>query len=167
MTENSKRQWLKSSACASSKPIPKIVHSGSIAVSASDQRFTSRAHSSDAQTAPVSGTWPRGHLLDRQLRVRNRQPSDKDKLHPQLTPEEVAQNGRTYAEQAYKVLDPSNNIIRYNADWLSKLNFPDLIKLASNFTIEQFLARENFKLRWEHRRRYLSSRNFLLDHARL
>ena len=77
-------------------------------------------------------------------------PSDKDKLRPQLTPEEVAQNGRTYAEQAYKVLDPSKTLIRYNADWLSKLNFADLIKLASNFTIQQFLARENFKLRWEH-----------------
>jgi tyrosyl-tRNA synthetase len=77
-------------------------------------------------------------------------PSDKDKLRPQLTPEEVAQNGRTYAEQAYKVLDPSKTLIRYNADWLSKLNFAELIKLASNFTLQQFVARENFKLRWEH-----------------
>ncbi len=76
-------------------------------------------------------------------------PSDKDKLRPQLTPEEVAHNGRTYAEQAYKVLDPSKTLIRYNADWLSKLSFAELIKLASNFTIQQFVARENFRLRWE------------------
>lgn len=76
-------------------------------------------------------------------------PSDKDKLRPQLTAAEVQENARTYAEQAYKVLDKEKTLIRYNADWLSKLNFADLIKLASNFTIQQFLTRENFRLRWE------------------
>ncbi len=76
-------------------------------------------------------------------------PSDKDILRPQLTPEEVEENGRTYAEQAFRILDPERTIIRYNADWLSKLSFGDLIKLASNFTVQQFLTRENFKLRWE------------------
>lgn len=76
-------------------------------------------------------------------------PSDKDILRPQLTPEEVAENGRTYAEQAFRILDPKKTIIRYNAEWLSKLSFADLIKLASNFTVQQFLTRENFKLRWE------------------
>jgi tyrosyl-tRNA synthetase len=76
-------------------------------------------------------------------------PSDKDILRPQLTPEEVAENGRTYAEQAFRILDPEKTIIRYNAEWLSKIDFAALIKLASNFTIQQFLTRENFKLRWE------------------
>ncbi len=76
-------------------------------------------------------------------------PSDQDKLRPQLTTEQVAHNARTYAEQAYKVLDRNKTIIRYNAEWLSELSFADLIKLASNFTIQQFLTRENFKLRWE------------------
>lgn len=76
-------------------------------------------------------------------------PSDKDILRPQLTPEEVAENGRTYAEQAFRILDPKKTIIRYNADWLAKLTFADLIKLASNFTVQQFMTRENFKLRWE------------------
>ena len=76
-------------------------------------------------------------------------PSDKDQLRPQLTPEQVEQNAQTYAQQAYKILDADKTIIRYNAEWLSKLNFADLIRLASNFTIQQFLTRENFKLRWE------------------
>jgi tyrosyl-tRNA synthetase len=76
-------------------------------------------------------------------------PSDKDQLRPQLTPEEVERNARTYAEQAYKILDREKTIIRYNAEWLSKLTFADLIRLASNFTLQQFLTRENFKLRWE------------------
>jgi len=76
-------------------------------------------------------------------------PSDKDILRPQLGPEQVELNARTYAEQAYKVLDRDKTIVRYNAEWLSRLNFADLIKLASNFTIQQFLTRENFKIRWE------------------
>lgn len=76
-------------------------------------------------------------------------PSDKDKLRPQLTAEQVRHNGQTYAEQAFKVLDAEKTLIRHNSDWLSKLTFAELIKLASNFTVQQFIGRENFKLRWE------------------
>ena len=76
-------------------------------------------------------------------------PSDKDKLRPKLTPEEVEYNARTYAQQSFKILDPEKTRIRFNADWLSKLKFVDLINLASNFTLQQFLSRENFRLRWE------------------
>jgi tyrosyl-tRNA synthetase len=76
-------------------------------------------------------------------------PSDKDQLRPQLTPEQVEANAQTYARQAFKILDPEKTVIRYNAEWLAKLTFADLIRLASNFTIQQFLTRENFRLRWE------------------
>jgi tyrosyl-tRNA synthetase len=76
-------------------------------------------------------------------------PSDKDILRPQLTHEEVGANARTYAEQAFRILDPQKTTIRYNAEWLSELSFEELIRLASNFTIQQFLTRENFKLRWD------------------
>ena len=76
-------------------------------------------------------------------------PSDKDILRPQLTTDEVQENARTYAEQAFRILDEQNTEIRYNAEWLSKIDFAQLIKLASNFTIQQFLSRENFKLRWD------------------
>jgi tyrosyl-tRNA synthetase len=76
-------------------------------------------------------------------------PSDKDKLRPLLTTEEIEENARTYAEQAFKILDPEKTEIRYNAEWLSKLSFADLIQLASNFTMQQFLTRENFKIRWD------------------
>lgn len=77
-------------------------------------------------------------------------PSDKDALRPQLASKEVEENARTYAEQAFRILDPQKTTIRYNAEWLSKLTFADLIHLASNFTVQQFLTRENFKLRFEH-----------------
>jgi tyrosyl-tRNA synthetase len=76
-------------------------------------------------------------------------PSDKDVLRPQLSAEKVEANARTYAEQAYKVLDRERTIVRYNAEWLAKLDFADLIRLASNFTVQQFLTRENFRLRWD------------------
>ena len=76
-------------------------------------------------------------------------PSDKDKLRPQLTAEEILHNAETYAQQAYKVLDAGKTQIRYNADWLSGLQFADLIRLASNFTIQQFLTRENFRKRFD------------------
>lgn len=76
-------------------------------------------------------------------------PSDKDKLRAQLTPEEAKQNAETYAEQAFRILDREKTEVRHNAEWLSDLTFKDLIHLASNFTIQQFLTRENFRKRWE------------------
>jgi tyrosyl-tRNA synthetase len=76
-------------------------------------------------------------------------PSDQDRLRPQLTAEQVEHNSRTYAQQAYKVLDPEKTRIRHNAAWLSELSFAELIGLASNFTIQQFLTRENFAKRFE------------------
>jgi tyrosyl-tRNA synthetase len=76
-------------------------------------------------------------------------PSDKDQLRPQLTAEQVEQNARTYAEQAFRILDKSKTKVRFNAEWLSELSFADLIRLASNFTIQQFVTRENFHNRWE------------------
>lgn len=76
-------------------------------------------------------------------------PSDKDKLRPLLTQDDVMENARTYAEQAFRVLDRSKTIIRYNHEWLSGLSFADLIKLGSNFTIQQFLTREAFRKRWD------------------
>jgi tyrosyl-tRNA synthetase len=76
-------------------------------------------------------------------------PSDKDELRPQLTQEEVQHNAQTYAEQAFKILNPEKTKIVYNADWLSKLTFYELIQLASNFTIQQFMTRENFRKRWD------------------
>jgi tyrosyl-tRNA synthetase len=61
----------------------------------------------------------------------------------------VQANAETYAQQAFKVLDPEKTHIMYNADWLAKVDFAQLIHLASNFTIQQFLTRENFKLRFD------------------
>ncbi len=76
-------------------------------------------------------------------------PSDKNKARPVLTLEQVSQNAKTYAEQAFRVLDQSKVKVRYNGEWLSELSLVDLIRLGQNFTVQQFLARENFAKRLE------------------
>jgi len=76
-------------------------------------------------------------------------PSDKDTSRPILTSEEIQKNAQTYAGQAFRILDKDKTKIRYNSEWLSKLNFAEIIKLTQNFTVQQFLSREKFKLRWK------------------
>ena len=75
-------------------------------------------------------------------------PSDKDSARPQRTPEELQALAKTYTDQVWKILDPQKTIVRYNSEWLSKLTLEDIIKLASNFTVQQFLARDNFSKRY-------------------
>ncbi len=76
-------------------------------------------------------------------------PSDKDKAREQLTRQQVEENAHTYAEQAFKILDPELTRVRRNDEWLSTLDFADIIRLASNFTVQQFLVRENFAKRMD------------------
>ncbi len=75
-------------------------------------------------------------------------PSDKDTSRPQRTHEELMENARTYAEQAFKILDPNKTKVRYNSEWLSQLTFADVVSLASHFTVQQFLTRDNFSKRY-------------------
>ena len=76
-------------------------------------------------------------------------PSDKDSARDQLTMRNVEDNARTYAEQAFKILDRDKTRVRRNDEWLSPLDFADIIRLASHFTVQQFLVRENFARRIE------------------
>ncbi|MBI4770621.1 MAG: tyrosine--tRNA ligase [Chloroflexi bacterium] len=74
-------------------------------------------------------------------------PSDKNKARPILTQEQVAEYSKTYADQAFRILDRAKTRVRYNGEWLSELSLLDLIRLGQNFTVQQFLARENFAKR--------------------
>ena len=76
-------------------------------------------------------------------------PSDQDVLRAQLTPEQATANAETYAEQAFRILDPARTRIEFNDAWLSPISLRDWIRLASHFTIQQFLTRETFRKRWE------------------
>lgn len=76
-------------------------------------------------------------------------PSDKDKSRPQQTREQVETHARIYIDQVYKILDPQKTIIECNDRWLAPLTFEELIKLASSFTVQQFLVRDNFGKRYD------------------
>jgi tyrosyl-tRNA synthetase len=76
-------------------------------------------------------------------------PSDKDSTRRQQTLNDAMGKARSYADQAFRVLDRDKTKIRYNHEWLSELSFGDVVGLASNFTVQQFLARENFANRFE------------------
>jgi tyrosyl-tRNA synthetase len=76
-------------------------------------------------------------------------PSDKNKLRPQLSPEDIGANERTYFDQAAKILDPEQTELRHNSEWLGKLQFPDIISLMSKFTVAEMLRRDNFRKRFD------------------
>jgi tyrosyl-tRNA synthetase len=76
-------------------------------------------------------------------------PSDKDGARPRLSKEQIAAFAETYTEQAFKILDPERTNVRFNDEWLSQVTLEQFIDLASNFTVQQFLARDNFSKRYE------------------
>ena len=76
-------------------------------------------------------------------------PSDKSEVRATLRLEEAERNGRTYAEQAFVILDREKTRIRFNHEWLLDLKLADMIKMGSAFTVQQFIQRENFRLRWD------------------
>lgn len=75
-------------------------------------------------------------------------PSGKSKTRPQLSAEEARENGLSYFEQASKILDPAKTTICYNADWLGKMSFADVIKLSSHYTVARMLERDDFERRY-------------------
>jgi tyrosyl-tRNA synthetase len=76
-------------------------------------------------------------------------PSDRDEARAAAIEGQVKKNARTYAEQAFKILDKNKTKVKYNFDWLSKLTFADVINMASYFTVQQFLARDRIRNRLE------------------
>jgi tyrosyl-tRNA synthetase len=75
-------------------------------------------------------------------------PSGKSKTRPQLTAEEAKENGRSYFEQASKILDAGKTTICYNADWLGRMSFADVIRLSSHYTVARMLERDDFEKRY-------------------
>lgn len=75
-------------------------------------------------------------------------PSGKNKTRPQLSAEEVKENGKSYFEQASKILDIDKTTICYNADWLGNMQFADVIRLASHYTVARMLERNDFEKRY-------------------
>ena len=76
-------------------------------------------------------------------------PSGKSKTRPSLTFEETRKSAESYFVQATKILDPEKTKIRYNSEWLSKMNFQDIIGLMGKYTVARIMERDDFKNRFE------------------
>ena len=76
-------------------------------------------------------------------------PSGRNKTRPQLTIQEAKEYGLTYVEQASAVLDVGALNIFHNSDWLSAMNFDDVIRLTSHYTVARMLERDDFEKRYK------------------
>ena len=76
-------------------------------------------------------------------------PTGKSQARKALTTEQVLENAKTYEIQIFKVLDKNKTEVRFNSEWLSKMNFEDVIRLGSKMTVARMLEREDFKKRYE------------------
>lgn len=74
-------------------------------------------------------------------------PTGKNETRPALTPEEIAENAKTYARQVFKVLDPEKTEVAYNSSWMSKFSSQDFIKLTAQYTVARMLERDDFSKR--------------------
>ena len=76
-------------------------------------------------------------------------PSGKSATRKQLTREQIDEFAKTYQEQVFKVLDAQKTEVRYNSEWLGKLDYEGTIRLASHFTVSQMLERDEFHKRFQ------------------
>ena len=76
-------------------------------------------------------------------------PSGRNKTRPQLTLEETKVNAESYINQAGQILDLEKLEIVYNSDWLNKMDFSDVIKLSSHYTVARMLERDDFTKRYQ------------------
>lgn len=84
------------------------------------------------------------HLIIGDFTAQIGDPSGKSKTRPQLTRAQVEENARTYKEQLFRILDPNKTVVHFNGDWLGKMTFADVIRLAAKYTVSQTLEREDF-----------------------
>jgi len=76
-------------------------------------------------------------------------PSGRNTARPPLSFEEARENGKSYFEQASKILHPEKTKIVYNSEWLGKMSFADVIKLSSKYTVARMLERDDFTKRYK------------------
>jgi len=76
-------------------------------------------------------------------------PSGKSKTRKQLSEEEVKENARTYEKQFSKILDKDKTKLVFNSSWLGDMDFEDVIKLSSKYTVARMLERDDFHNRYQ------------------
>jgi len=75
-------------------------------------------------------------------------PTGKNTTRPPMTPEEVAENAKTYKEQIFKILDPDLTEVRFNSEWMEKFTPAQMIQLAARHTVARMLERDDFQKRY-------------------
>jgi tyrosyl-tRNA synthetase len=75
-------------------------------------------------------------------------PSGRSAERPVLSDEEIDRNAKSYLEQAMVILDPERTEVRYNGEWLSRLSYADVIRLARTTTVARILERDDFAKRY-------------------
>ncbi|MBK7378139.1 MAG: tyrosine--tRNA ligase [Ignavibacteriales bacterium] len=76
-------------------------------------------------------------------------PSGRNATRPALSLEQTRVNGESYFEQASKILEREKTKILYNSEWLGKMSFEDVIKLASKYTVARMIERDDFTKRFK------------------
>jgi tyrosyl-tRNA synthetase len=76
-------------------------------------------------------------------------PSGRSSERPVLSDEEIDANAKTYLDQAMVILDPERTEVRYNGEWLSKLSYADVVRLARTLTVARVLERDDFEKRFK------------------
>lgn len=76
-------------------------------------------------------------------------PTGKSATRPPLTPEEVAENAKTYQQQIFKILDPDKTQVMFNSEWMSEMGSAGLIQLAARHTVARMLERDDFSKRYK------------------
>ncbi|MES2393533.1 MAG: tyrosine--tRNA ligase [Acidobacteriota bacterium] len=76
-------------------------------------------------------------------------PTGKNVTRKPLTRDQIAVNAETYKEQVFKILDKDKTEVRYNSEWLDKLGFEGMIRLAAKATLSQMLERDEFHKRFQ------------------
>jgi len=76
-------------------------------------------------------------------------PSGRSDTRPPLTEDQINANAETYKKQVFKILDPEKTIVEFNSRWLGKMDFADVIRLASRYTVARILERDDFEKRYK------------------
>jgi tyrosyl-tRNA synthetase len=74
-------------------------------------------------------------------------PTGRSETRKNLTPEEVQENGKTYLEQVFKILDSEKTTVAYNSEWMGKFTSVNMIELAAHYTVARMLERDDFQKR--------------------
>jgi tyrosyl-tRNA synthetase len=76
-------------------------------------------------------------------------PTGRNATRPPLTRDEIAENAKTYADQVFKILDRERTEVKFNSEWMDKVNAADMVRLAGTYTVARMLERDDFAKRYK------------------